>query len=314
MGHAGPWLLLGPSGLGQFELALELARAWLCDRPDAAGACGACASCHGIDVHTHPDLLVLMSDAERNRLGWPLPESAGTADSKKVKLSRDIRIDQMRAAVEFAQRTSSRGCGRVVLVHPAERMNAVTANALLKTLEEPPGDVRFVLSTGAGHLLLPTIRSRCLAHTMAWPDPAEAVAWLAPQGTEAAATLALRAAGGRPGEAERLLSNPGQLAHYGEFPARVQRGDGGALADLALTDAVERMQKLCHDLLLRRVGRPPRFFSPDELRGLAPPLRALTRWWVELGRLSRSAQHPLNQDLSAEFLLSISRQALNYPR
>ena len=53
-----------------------------------------------------------------------------------------------------------------MLDYPAEQMNHVTANALLKTLEEPPGDVRFVLASEAAHQLLPTIRSRCLGHTM----------------------------------------------------------------------------------------------------------------------------------------------------
>lgn len=313
MAHAGPWLLAGPSSLGQFDLALALARAWLCDRPTDAGACGTCASCHEIGVHTHPDLLVLMPDAEREVRGWPLPESAaGSADTKKNKLSRDIRIDQMRAAVEFAQRTSSRGRGRVILVHPAERMNAVTANALLKTLEEPPGDVRFVLSTGAGHLLLPTIRSRCLAHTMVWPDAAEAAAWLGQQGDSGTSTaLAWRAAGGRPGEALRLLANAQTLAHYAQFPAQVKRGDGAALAGLALAEAIERMQKLCHDLMLQHVGAPPRFFTLDELRDVAPSAWGLARWWAQLGQMARSAQHPLNPELSAEFLLSISQQALN---
>src|SRR3569832_1997188 len=98
------------------------------------------------------------------------------------KPSRDIRIDAMRDAIQFAQRTSARGRGKAVLVYPAERMNHVTANALLKTLEEPPGDVRFVLATEAAHQLLPTIRSRCLGHTMAWPTSAEAAEWLTHEG------------------------------------------------------------------------------------------------------------------------------------
>ncbi|MBW4960034.1 hypothetical protein KZW07_31095, partial [Klebsiella pneumoniae] len=71
-GHA--WLLQGPSGLGQYTLALELVRAWLCDAPTAHGACGQCASCHGIDVHTHADLCVLMPETQALALGWPLPE------------------------------------------------------------------------------------------------------------------------------------------------------------------------------------------------------------------------------------------------
>ena len=73
-GHA--WLLQGPSGLGQFELALELVRAWLCDAPTPHGACGQCGSCHAVAVHTHADLCVLMPETVMLALGWPLPEKA----------------------------------------------------------------------------------------------------------------------------------------------------------------------------------------------------------------------------------------------
>jgi DNA polymerase-3 subunit delta' len=197
-GHA--WLLQGPSGLGQYSLALALARAWLCERPTADGACGQCGSCHAIDVRTHADLCVLMPETAMQVLGWPLSEKAqADIDDKKRKASREIRVEAMRDAVEFAQRTSARGAGKVVLVYPAERMNTITANTLLKTLEEPPGDVRFVLASEAAHQLLPTIRSRCLGHTMRWPEPAEALGWLAGEGVPAAdAQVFLRAAGGRP--------------------------------------------------------------------------------------------------------------------
>ncbi|WP_312131175.1 DNA polymerase III subunit delta', partial [Diaphorobacter nitroreducens] len=197
-GHA--WLLQGPSGLGQYTLALELVRAWLCDAPTAHRACGQCASCHGIDVHTHADLCVLMPETQALALGWPLPEKAqAEIEDKKRKASREIRVEAMRDAVEFAQRTSGRGRGKAVLVYPAEQMNHVTANALLKTLEEPPGDVRFVLATEAAHELLPTIRSRCLGHTLQWPDPAQSQQWLVEQGVPAdAAEALLRAASGRP--------------------------------------------------------------------------------------------------------------------
>jgi hypothetical protein len=180
-GHA--WLLAGPSGLGQYELALSLVQAWLCDRPTAHGACGQCPSCHGVAVRTQPDLCVLMPETAMLGLGWPLSEKAqADLDSGKRKPSTEIRVDDMRDAIEFSQRTSGRGRGKAVLVYPAERMNHVTANALLKTLEEPPGDVKFVLATGAAHQLLPTVRSRCLWHAMAWPDTAAATDWLQGQG------------------------------------------------------------------------------------------------------------------------------------
>ena len=338
-GHA--WLLQGPSGLGQFDLALGLVRAWLCDAPtlpaargslppegalaalgrpgggsDAPtpqGACGQCASCHAIDVHAHTDLMVLMPETEMLARGWPLPEKAqADIDDKKRKPSRDIRVDAMREAIEFAQRTSGRGRGKALLIYPAERMNAVTANALLKTLEEPPGDARFVLASDAAHLLLPTIRSRCLAHTMAWPAEPEALDWLAGQGVAAGAgATALRAAGGRPSAALAWAEGKDSASQWAALPRAMARGDVAALASLTLPEAVDRLQKLCHDLLARQLGAAPRFFDPADLPARALPLPALTRWWKQLADSARSAEHPLNAGLATEFLVSSAHQALN---
>ena len=313
-GHA--WLLQGPSGLGQFELALALVRAWLCDRPSPQGACGACSSCHGIDVFTHPDLAVLMPEVDMIALGWPLSEKAqAEIDDKKRKPSKEIRVDAMRETIEFAQRTSGRGRGKAVLVYPAERMNVVAANALLKTLEEPAGDVRFVLATDAAHLLLPTIRSRCLGHTLTWPHADEALPWLAAHGLagEQGAAL-LRAAGGRPAEALALGQVKDSARRWAELPRALARGDARALADLPLAEAVARLQKLCHDLLAVQQGAAPRFFERADLpeRPLAP--LALARWWQQLAQSARTAEHPLNAGLATEFLVSAARQALNSRR
>ncbi|HMT82400.1 MAG TPA: DNA polymerase III subunit delta', partial [Ottowia sp.] len=308
--------LQGPSGLGQFELALALVRAWLCDQPGVEGACGQCPSCHGIDVHTHPDLVVLMPETEMLARGWPLPEKAqAEIDDKKRKPSRDIRVEAMREAIEFAQRTSGRGRGKAVLVYPAERMNAVTANALLKTLEEPPGDMRFVLATDAAHQLLPTIRSRCLSHTLVWPEADEVRPWLAAQGVagEQAAAL-LHAAGGRPAEALALAEGKDAARRWSQLPQALARGEPGALADLPLPEAVARLQKLCHDLLAVQVGAAPRFFDAADLPRQPLPLLALTRWWQQLAQSARTAEHPLNAGLATEFLVSSARQVLNSGR
>ena len=313
-GHA--WLLQGPSGLGQFELALALVRAWLCDQPGVEGACGQCPSCHGIDVHTHPDLVVLMPETEMLARGWPLPEKAqAEIDDKKRTPSRDIRVEAMREAIEFAQRTSGRGRGKAVLVYPAERMNAVTANALLKTLEEPPGDMRFVLATDAAHQLLPTIRSRCLSHTLVWPEADEVRPWLAAQGVagEQAAAL-LHAAGGRPAEALALAEGKDAARRWSQLPQALARGEPSALADLPLPEAVARLQKLCHDLLAVQVGAAPRFFDAADLPRQPLPLLALTRWWQQLAQSARTAEHPLNAGLATEFLVSSARQVLNSGR
>ena len=109
-GHA--WLLSGPAGLGQYELALGLVKAWLCEQPQADAACGQCGSCHAIDVRTHADLCVLMPETWMLDLGWPLSEKAqADLDDKKRKPSKEIRIEAMRDAVDFSQRTSARGRG-----------------------------------------------------------------------------------------------------------------------------------------------------------------------------------------------------------
>lgn len=309
-GHA--WLLQGPSGLGQYELALSLARAWLCDRPTPDGACGQCGSCHQVEVRAHTDLAVLMPETAMQVLGWPLSEKAQQEiDDKKRKPSREIRVDAMRDMLEFAQRTSGRGRGKVVMVYPAERMNQVTANALLKTLEEPPGDVRFVLATEATHQLLPTIRSRCLGHSLTWPGADEAAAWLQEEGVPAAAAPALlRASGGRPDDALRLHQAGLDAKTWSTWPKSLVRGDIGVLADWSPGEVVEAFQKLCHDLLAVRSGAAPRFFDAGDL----PPagsVGALTGWWRSLAATARTVEHPFNAGLLLEDLVAQARTALN---
>ncbi|HEV7913758.1 MAG TPA: DNA polymerase III subunit delta', partial [Albitalea sp.] len=164
--HAHALLIHGPQGIGQFELALTLAQAWLCEGEAADKPCGRCASCKLVQARSHPDLLVLLPEALRESLGWAGADDADSGgDDKggKRKPSKEIRVDEIRQAIGFAQTTSARGRCKVVLIHPAERMNGVSANALLKTLEEPPGEARLLLSCAAPDALLPTIRSRCQA-------------------------------------------------------------------------------------------------------------------------------------------------------
>ena len=311
-GHA--WLLQGPSGLGQYRLALELARAWLCERSTADGACGQCASCHAIDVRTHADLCVLMPETTMLALAWPLSEKAQSdIDEKKRKPSREIRVDAMRDAIEFSQRTSARGRGKAVLVFPAEQMNAITANALLKTLEEPPGDVRFVLATESSHQLLPTIRSRCLGHTMAWPDPALALRWLQDQGLAAdEAARFLQAAGGRPDDVLALLAGGRKAEDWARFPAAMAAGETALVRDWPLPELVDALQKLCHDALARQQGAPTRFFDLKAARqGSGPSLGALSKWSVALKNSRRTVDHPFNGGLMQEALVEQARSALN---
>ncbi|MCV0440805.1 MAG: DNA polymerase III subunit delta' [Hydrogenophaga sp.] len=314
-GHA--LLLAGPSGLGQYELALALARAWLCEQPGADGACGVCGSCHAIDVRTHADLCVLMPETLSLELGWPLDEGAQKEiDDKKRKASKFIRVEAARDAVAFTQFTRSGGRTKVILVHPAERMNVESANTLLKTLEEPVGEVRFVLATEAAHQLLPTIRSRCQGHAMLWPTEPDALDWLVQQAgaqgkpvERGQAAVWLQAAGGRPDDALAWAATGLQGATWAHLPQALARGDWGTLAGWPPAQQLAVLQKLCHDLMARASGAPSRYFPAEQLPP-APRWSALAQWSRELMSAARTVEHPYNAGLTQEAWAARTRQVL----
>lgn len=318
-GHA--LLLAGPSGLGQYELALALARVWLCEAPGARGACGQCGSCHAIDVRTHADLCVLMPETVSLELGWPLDESAQKdIDDKKRKPSKLIRVEAAREAVSFTQFTRSRGRTKVVLVYPADRMNVESANTLLKTLEEPVGEVRFVLATEAAHQLLPTIRSRCQGHAMVWPAQEEALVWLQAEAarlvkggsasvTQEHASVWLQAAGGRPDDALDWARSGLSAQAWTDLPQALARGDWTLLADWPPSRQLAVLQKLCHDLMARAGGASPRFFPAERLPA-APRWSALATWSRELMAAARTVEHPFNAGLMQEAWAARTRQVL----
>jgi len=312
-GHA--WLLQGPSGLGQYTLATALVGAWLCESNMAAtqGACGQCGSCHALSVHTHADLFVLMPETILLALGWPLGEKAQSEiDNKSRKPSKEIRIDAMRDAIEFCQRTNARGKGKAVLVFPAERMNHITANALLKTLEEPPGALKFVLASEAAHQLLPTIRSRCLIHTMVWPDPQEATAWLQTQGiAPAEAALLLKSAGGRPEEVQRQKLMGQSMQWWSSFPKAMRAGDASFCSDLPASEVISALQKLCHDLLMAQIFAPLRYFDSKDLPAVKASTVLLTAWFKRLSLAAKSAEHPFNAGLMLEALCAEASEVMN---
>ena len=308
-------LVLGPEGVGQFELALLLAQSWLCEAGDrsvgdatARPACGVCASCRLIQARSHPDLLVLVPDALREALGWTEAEPAADK-AGKAKPSKEIRIDALRGAIQFAQSTASRGRAKVVVIHPAERMNAVAANALLKTLEEPPGIARFVLATGDPQALPPTVRSRCQAVHLGVPDGALALHWLEAQGVAQAAVL-LAASGGQPLLALEGAREGVDAALWSRLPELMRRGDAAPFAGWPVARLIDALQKLCHDAMCVACGAAPRYFAP----GLVPAqarIDALTAWGKALRELARRAEHPWNAGLMIEALAAQAQQALS---
>jgi DNA polymerase-3 subunit delta' len=132
---------VGPEGVGKRTTALALAQVVNCQRPVAGempDACGACLACRKIAAGNHPDV-TLVSPAEKTV----------------------IDIDQIRDVAGRATLRAYEGATKVWILDPADRMQEPAANALLKTLEEPPGSALFVLVTTTPSALLPTVRSRC---------------------------------------------------------------------------------------------------------------------------------------------------------
>jgi DNA polymerase-3 subunit delta' len=194
-------LLQGGKGVGLPELALGLAQTLLCERPSAAGACGVCESCHLFASGNHPDLhIIVPSVKDSDDAASPAEEGAApevvwpSSHTPEITARGEIKVESIRQLISASTLGTTRGGRRVVVLYPAEALNAVSANALLKTLEEPPPGMLLLLATSEPGRLLPTIRSRCQVVNV--PTPAanapDVLAWLAGQGVQdAAAWLAL---------------------------------------------------------------------------------------------------------------------------
>ncbi len=131
-------LFAGPAEAGQRELAVELAKALFCPAAKGAQCCDACASCRRTAQYGHPDLLMLE------------PEE----DTRVIKVEA-VRALKARAALKPFEATS-----KVFIIDPADGMNDIAQNALLKTLEEPEGRTLIILISSSPERLLATLRSR----------------------------------------------------------------------------------------------------------------------------------------------------------
>jgi len=306
-------LLQGRAGIGKVEFARALAAAVLCESPRNGLACGQCASCHWLAQGNHPDYREIVPEAasDDDEEG----EEAAKADKAK---SLVIKIDQVRAVADFIALTTHRDGYRVLLIHPAEAMPPAAANALLKTLEEPPPRTLIVLVSGQPARLLATIRSRCRQVTLPPPDRSAALRWLESEGVPGAEE-ALAAAGGapllarelaQPEEAELRRRIVGELARPGGADAMQL---AAALEKGALPRLVFWMQTWVHDLVRVRASGEPRHHV-----GQAQALRARARGArledlfdldQDLVEARRLISHPLNARLVAEHLLMAYNRA-----
>jgi DNA polymerase-3 subunit delta' len=213
------WLLAGPRGVGKASFAYKAARHVL-----ASG--GGSKSDQWVANRTHPDLAVLQ---------------CAMAEGKTARLKSEISVEDVHAFTGFFARTASAGDWRVGVVDAADDLNSEGANALLKLVEEPPGNsLIFIINHQPGKLLR-TLRSRCLRltfHSLSEANVEAALRQL-PWETEPDAEQfgeAIRLCGGRPGWALDLLGNDGAKA-FAQFLA-IGRLD--ARARLAISNNFNR--------------------------------------------------------------------------
>ena len=305
-------LIHGPAGGGHLALALLLAQTALCEDPSALQrqrACGRCGSCHLVVTRVHPDLLLVLPETLRVALDWVDDEDSKLAKGE-AKPSREIKVDQIRDAIAWAQQTSGRGRGKVLLLHPADALNTASANALLKTLEEPPGRLRLLLTSADPEQLLATVRSRCQRLRLDLPPTAVALGWLQSQGVADPGAL-LQAAGGSPLEALAWAREGVTAPLLADLPRRVALGDASSLVGRPVPRVVDWLLRLSHDAQVLAAGGLPRFFAAQHLPVGADPA-ALRLWQSALQRAARHDEHPWNAGLLIESL--VSQAAVVWPR
>ncbi len=296
-------LLRGREGIGKLAFARALAQALLCESPEArGGACCHCTACHWFEGAAHPDYRQI----EPGHLAESSEEQGG---DKKPSLY--ITIEAIRVLPDFIGISSHRGGLKVIVIHPADSLNVNAANALLKSLEEPPAQTLFLLVSHRPHSLLPTIKSRCQQILLPTPTSQSALSWLKSQGS-AHPELGLAQTGNSPLAALQIDTEE-YWQMRGAFFRGITRPDfdplllAEELRDTPVPHFVNWLQKWSYDLILQKYLGKLRY-NPDHSKALAATAAqvdalAAIRFHRDVVRLQRVVNHPLNARLFIESLL-----------
>lgn len=293
-------LLRGAPGLGKLLFAQWLAQALLCEqRGIDLKPCGHCASCKLITAGSHPDLLSITPEEDKQQ----------------------ISVDQIRAASERLAMTSGRSGYRVTLIEPAHQMTIAAANSLLKTLEEPGRLSLIVLITAQPSALLPTIRSRCQDFPMATPNAEQAQRWLTQQAGKAVPADLLDYVGGGPLSALDYAQGRYEALRQSMSPGVDELAEGGDVARLAQGWADELLPERLRWLdgwvtgrIRKEIVRTADPVTRESLQGAAQVLnisamfQALDRLRELKAQLRRTA---LQRELALETVLLMVQRALN---
>jgi DNA polymerase III subunit delta' len=293
-GQLPPGLLVtGPRGVGKGLLVRAFLQRMTCTEAGAGlFGCGRCNGCRSFLGGSHPEILEVT------------PEVPG----------KEILVDSIRAVLEFLSLSHS-GPARLVFIEPAESMNVNAANALLKTLEEPPRGAMLLLAAAQPAKLPATIRSRCRLLRVPIPDRGTVIKWLVPAADgELAVEEALAACLDRPLEAQALLADDlaraawrldraaleSLLRNSSPFPV-VER-----FLECDLGSLLPRLQRLLlsvqHYLVRGDLDAFAQLFEGDSLRRFAAErgMREIALAFQDTLQWQRELQAPLNPNLRCE--------------
>ena len=147
-------------------LIMHMAMLLLCDRAQDLSPCGSCEACRMMQAGTYSDFSLVTIEP----------------DLKTKKMSKNIKIDQIRDLIHDVSLTHQYERLKIAAIYPAEAMNKASANALLKTLEEPAAHVLILLLTHNRGRIPITLRSRCQSWSINPASPEQARTWLAAEG------------------------------------------------------------------------------------------------------------------------------------
>jgi len=258
-------LITGLPGVGKRHLVASMARSLLCAQPDEHGlACGHCRECGLLRAGTHPDFLEIGPDAESK--------------------SNEIRVDAIRGLARSDSLTAHRGGHKVVVLDPAQNMNASAANSLLKTLEEPSPETLLLLVCEQPGRLPATVRSRCQELKVPVPSESEALEWLRRHTDFEDVQTLLRLAHGAPLKAlafakdGRLSQRALAFAGFTEVTGGIRDpiAEAAAWNEYEPTILLEWLSGWISDLLRLASGHPaPALINPDKVEDLRNMARDL---------------------------------------
>jgi DNA polymerase-3 subunit delta' len=307
-------LLYGPAGIGKTHFAEAFAQSLLCEMPQQDGhACGQCSACGWFLQQNHPDFRRVRPEAldDEDGDGADGGEERKTAKAAKTP-SREIKIDQIRALADFMNVSTHRSGMRVVVLYPAEALNNAAANALLKTLEEPPPNTVFLLICNRLDRLPPTVLSRCRKFALALPPRQQALDWLQQQQLKDA-DVWLAEQGGAPLAALESAHSEGRemmeelLAFLSAPSTERALKTAERLQKTPVALQVGWMQRWLYDLLSSRMTSTIRYYPRHsrELTALGGRLEphALLTALKQLNERRAIADHPLSAKLFIEDML-----------